>query len=66
MFLVAELELTEGVVFQAHGNGANVAGEWDAIQGILKNAHKKLLDMGVPRLATAIRVMSAADKELTL
>ena len=55
--------LTEaGLVPQLHANGTNVQGEWDAVTAALKRCHEELHRMGVPRIATNIRLGTRVDK----
>ena len=40
-----------GLEPQLHANGTNVEGEWDEIMAALKRCHKKLHEMGAPRVS---------------
>jgi uncharacterized protein (TIGR00106 family) len=46
-----------------HANGTNVEGEWDRVMGALKACHEKLHEMGVPRIATNLRLGTRVDRE---
>lgn len=45
-----------------HGYGTNVEGEWDEVFSAVKECHKKLHEMGAPRISTTIRVGTRTDK----
>jgi uncharacterized protein (TIGR00106 family) len=52
-----------GLEPKLHANGTNVEGDWDRVMGALKACHEKLHEMGVPRIATNIRLGTRVDKE---
>ncbi len=52
-----------GLVPRLHANGTNVEGEWDAVMAALKTCHERLHEMGVPRIATNIRLGTRVDRE---
>jgi uncharacterized protein (TIGR00106 family) len=52
-----------GLEPRLHANGTNVEGEWDTVMGALKACHEKLHDMGVPRIATNLRLGTRVDRE---
>ena len=63
---VAECEkvFTEaGLAPRLHANGTNVEGDWDAVVAALKTCHEKLHAMGVPRIATNVRLGTRVDRE---
>ena len=51
---------------QLHANGTNVEGEWDLVMAALKRCHERLHEMGVPRVATNIRIGTRTDREQTM
>ena len=51
-----------GLEPQLHANGTNVEGEWDEIMAALKRCHEVLHEMGVPRVATNVRLGTRTDK----
>jgi len=51
-----------GLEPQLHANGTNVEGEWDDIMAALKRCHEVLHDMGVPRIATNLRLGTRIDR----
>ena len=46
-----------------HANGTNVEGEWDTVMAALKRCHEELHVMGVPRIATNVRLGTRCDRE---
>ena len=46
-----------------HANGTNVEGDWDLVMNALKACHEQLHDMGVPRIATNLRLGTRVDRE---
>jgi len=50
---------------QLHANGTNIEGEWDTVMTALKQCHEVLHEMGVPRVATTVRIGTRTDKEQT-
>jgi uncharacterized protein (TIGR00106 family) len=48
---------------QLHANGTNVEGDWDTVLAALKRCHEVLHEMGVPRVATNVRIGTRTDKE---
>jgi uncharacterized protein (TIGR00106 family) len=56
--------LTEaGLEPKLHANGTNVEGEWDQVMAAIKTCHERLHEMGVPRIATNLRLGTRIDKE---
>ena len=63
---VAECETvftTAGLEPRLHANGTNVEGEWDLVMAALKSCHERLHEMGVPRIATNVRLGTRVDRE---
>ena len=52
-----------GLEPRLHANGTNVEGEWDAVVAALKACHERLHEMGVPRIATNVRLGTRIDRE---
>lgn len=52
-----------GLEVQLHANGTNLAGEWDEVMAAIKRCHETLHSMGVPRIATQIKVGTRTDRE---
>ena len=52
-----------GLEPRLHPNGTNVEGDWDAVMAALKRCHEVLHEMGVPRIATNVRLGTRIDRE---
>jgi len=52
-----------GLEPRLHANGTNVEGEWDAVVAALKACHEHLHEMGVPCIATNVRLGTRIDRE---
>ncbi len=66
---VAECEkvFTEaGLAPKLHANGTNVEGDWDVVMAALKSCHERLHGMGVPRIATNVRLGTRTDREASM
>jgi len=55
-----------GLEPRLHANGTNVEGDWDAVMAALKRCHETLHDMGVPRVATNLRLGTRVDREQSM
>jgi len=55
-----------GLEPRLHANGTNVEGEWDEIMAALKRCHEILHSMGVPRIATNLRLGTRVDRESSM
>lgn len=51
-----------GLSYELHANGTNIEGEWDEVMQAVKTCHEKLHEMGVPRIATQIKIGTRTDK----
>ena len=63
---VAECERVfqqSGLAPKLHANGTNVEGDWEAVMAALKQCHERLHSMGVPRIATNVRLGTRIDRE---
>lgn len=62
-----ERVLTEaGLEPSLHPNGTDVEGEWDQVVAALKHCHEVLHEMGVPRVATNVRLGTRTDRSQTM
>jgi len=52
-----------GLEPKLHANGTNVEGDWDRVMNAVKACHERLHDMGVPRVATNLRLGTRVDRE---
>ena len=60
---VCEKVLEEsGLSYELHANGTNLEGEWDEVMGAIKSCHERLHTMGVPRIATQIKIGTRTDR----
>ena len=60
---VCEKVLEEsGLSFELHANGTNLEGDWDQVLGAIKTCHERLHEMGVPRVATQIKLGTRTDR----
>lgn len=51
-----------GVSYELHANGTNLEGEWEDVMQAIKICHEKLHEMGVPRIATQIKIGTRTDR----
>lgn len=52
-----------GLSYELHANGTNLEGEWDEIMDAIRSCHKRLHEMGVPRISTVIKIGTRTDRE---
>ena len=55
-----------GLHYELHPNGTDVEGEWDQVYAAVQRCHETLHEMGVPRIATTIRVGTRTDRDQTM
>jgi uncharacterized protein (TIGR00106 family) len=55
--------IEHGLEPRLHANGTNVEGDWDQVMSALKDCHERLHSMGVPRIATNLRLGTRMDRE---
>ena len=55
-----------GLEPKLHANGTNVEGDWDAVMAALKTCHERLHAMGVPRIATNMRLGTRIDRDASM
>ena len=61
-----EIFRAAGLNPQTHGYGTNVEGDWDEVMAAIKRCHKRVHEMGAPRISTTIRLGTRIDKEQTI
>lgn len=61
-----ELLAASGIAVELHAYGTNVEGELDDILAAIKRVHETLHREGVVRLATAIKLGTRTDHEVSL
>jgi uncharacterized protein (TIGR00106 family) len=52
-----------GLEPRLHANGTNLEGEWDDVVAAIRHCHEVLHEMGVPRIATNVRLGTRVDRE---
>ena len=52
-----------GLSYELHANGTNLEGDWDNVVVAIKTCHERLHEMGVPRVATQIKIGTRTDRE---
>jgi uncharacterized protein (TIGR00106 family) len=55
-----------GLKTQLHAYGTNIEGEWDEVMEAVKQCHRTLHEMGVPRISSSIRLGTRVDREQTI
>jgi uncharacterized protein (TIGR00106 family) len=55
-----------GLSYELHANGTNLEGEWDEVMGAIKTCHERLHEMGVPRIATQIKIGTRTDRKQSM
>lgn len=55
-----------GLTTMLHANGTNIEGEWDEVFAAIKKCHKRLHEMGVPRISSNLRIGTRTDKAQTM
>jgi len=56
----------DNIKHELHANGTNVEGEWNEVLEAIRKCHEKLHEMGVPRIATIIKVGTRTDKKQSM
>ena len=55
-----------GLKSHLHAYGTNLEGEWDLVMGAVKECHRKLHEMGVPRITSSIKIGTRTDKDQSM
>lgn len=55
-----------GLQTTLHAYGTNIEGEWDEVMAAVKKCHKKIHEMGAPRITTTIKLGTRTDKKQTM
>lgn len=55
-----------GLKTHLHAYGTNIEGEWDTVMQAIRNCHRKVHDLGAPRITTTIKLGTRIDKEQSL
>jgi len=56
----------EGLHCHLHAYGTNVEGEWGLVMDSLRKCHKKVHEMGAPRISTTIKLGTRSDRDQTM
>lgn len=49
--------------YELHANGTNLEGEWDQVMQAVRACHERLHEMGVPRIATVLKIGTRTDRD---
>jgi len=55
-----------GLKVELHANGTNIEGDWDVVMEAVKQCHRRVHEMGAPRISTNLRVGTRTDRGQTL
>jgi uncharacterized protein (TIGR00106 family) len=55
-----------GLSHQLHAYGTNIEGDWDQVLEAVKQCHKTIHAMGVPRITTTIKLGTRIDRNQTM
>ena len=50
-----------GLTFEMHAYGTNIEGEWDDVFATVKECHRRVHEMGAPRITTTLKVGTRID-----
>ena len=56
----------EGLKTRLHAYGTNLEGEWDQVFSAIKKCHKKVHEIGAPRISSTLRFGTRTDREQTM
>lgn len=52
-----------GLAHELHAYGTNIEGEWDTVMDAIQRCHKRIHEMGAPRIATTLKLGTRTDRE---
>ncbi len=55
-----------GLKVQLHAYGTNIEGEWDDVMAAVKECHRVLHGMGVPRVSSSVKLGTRVDRDQTM
>lgn len=58
--------IQSGLKTRLHAYGTNIEGEWDQVMAAIKECHRALHEMGVPRINTTLRLGTRVDRDQTI
>ena len=57
---------SSGLTYEMHANGTNLEGDWDEVMQTIKTCHEQLHGLGVPRIATLVKIGTRSDRAQTM
>ena len=55
-----------GLSFELHAQGPNIEGEWGEVFAAIEACHRKVHEMGAPRIATTLKLGTRVDREQSM
>ena len=55
-----------GLKVKMHAYGTNIEGEWDEVMAAVKDCHRALHALGVPRVSSSVKLGTRTDREQTM
>ncbi len=55
-----------GLKYKLHSYGTDIEGDWDLVFETIKQCHKKVHNMGAPRIHSVLKFGTRTDKEQTM
>lgn len=55
-----------GLKSELHAYGTNIEGDWDPVFAVVKECHKRIHEMGAPRITTTIKAGTRTDRDQTM
>jgi uncharacterized protein (TIGR00106 family) len=55
-----------GLKVNLHAYGTNIEGEWDEVVAAIKECHRVLHALGVPRVSSSVKLGTRTDREQTM
>lgn len=67
-YIAEALALIEasGLKHEFHSMGTNVEGEFDEVMALVRRCHERFFEMGVPRVATSLKISERRDKPYSM
>jgi uncharacterized protein (TIGR00106 family) len=55
-----------GLKHEVHALSTTVEGEWEDVVGCVRRCHERLLQMGVPRVLSTLKIETRSDKPASM
>lgn len=55
-----------GLKVRLHAYGTNIEGDWDEVMAAVKECHRALHAMGVPRVSSTVKLGTRIDRDQTM